>query len=63
MIIDNPTDINTFVAIHPSRLTQPPSLVILQENFGFIIIGGMPHINKLLLSFAAMLKVIIDVNE
>ena len=50
------TYLNTF------DYTEAPSLAMLQENFGFII-EGMPHINQLFISFAAVFKVIIDVNE
>ena len=56
-----PSNKSKYLRIHRSRL--PPSLAMLQENFGFVIIEGMPHINKLLISFAAVFKVIIDVNE
>ena len=56
-----PSNRSKYLRIHRSRL--PPSLAMLQEKFGFIIIEGMPYINKLLISFAAAFKVIIDVNE
>ena len=56
-----PSNRSKYLRIHRSRL--PPSLAMLQENFEFVIIEGMPHINKLLISFAAVFKVIIDVNE